>query len=303
MKTFKKIMLGFLGIIFLILICGYFYFENKFTPEKNYLLVQNESGKIPITWLGNNKNVLLLPIRFSGNPKTYYLQFDTGSPYTQFYKNSIKNIKEIKLANDRISTSFFLGKSKISSDKFKIFNNKKNDEKDSLEIIGTLGSDILENRKTLFGFKENNMEFNLNKNPENFSKQLSDFSFKKRRIIFPAFLKGQKRKFLYDSGTSAYELLTTKEEWEKLKNPDSEIVTEKGKSWNNILTTFTAKCNQKIGFKNVNLLLNEVTYVEGFSQSQYSMMKLSGMSGMLGNKIFLKNTIFLDCSKNKFAIE
>lgn len=50
---------------------------------------------------------------------------------------------------------------------------------------------------------------------------------RKRHIIIPALLKGNKEKFLYDSGTSAYELLTTKEIWEGLKSKDSEIVTEK----------------------------------------------------------------------------
>ncbi len=32
-------------------------------------------------------------------------------------------------------------------------------------------------------------------------------------------------------------------------------------------------------------------------------MKFSGMTGMLGNKIFLKNRIYIDCSKEKIGIE
>ena len=40
-------------------------------------------------------------------------------------------------------------------------------------------------------------------------------------------MKGEKRKFLYDSGTSAYELLTYKEEWENIRSKDSKVKIEK----------------------------------------------------------------------------
>jgi hypothetical protein len=43
--------------------------------------------------------------------------------------------------------------------------------------------------------------------------------------------------------------------------------------------------------------------VEGFSQTQYMLMKFSGMTGMLGNKVFLKNSIYIDCPEGKIGIE
>ncbi len=302
MKLFKKLALGFLALLVLILVGGYIYFDQKFTPEDNYLTVKNESGNIPITWLGNEKNVLLLPIHFSGNPETYYLQFDTGSPYTVFYSNQIKNIKNISISNERAKTSFFIGKTEISSNRFKIFNKGKNEEKDSIKILGTIGADILENRKTMINFKENKVVFNLNQVPTEFRNHLFDFKFKKRKIIINGTLKGKERKFLYDSGTSAYEFLTYKEEWQNLKSPNSKINIEKEKSWNNVLTTYTADCNEKITFKNQSVPVKQVTYVEGFSDAQFSMMKFSGMTGMLGNKIFLNNSIFIDCANHKIGI-
>lgn len=302
MKLFKKLALGFLAILVLILIGGYIYFDQKFTPEENYLTVKNESGNIPITWLGNNKNVLLLPIHFSGNPETYYLQFDTGSPYTVFYSNQIKGIKEISTNNERAKTSFFIRKTEISSNRFKIFNKGKNEEKDSIKIIGTIGSDVLEDRKTVINFKDNQVAFNLNQLPNSFKNQLFDFKFKKRRIIINGILKDEDRKFLYDSGTSAYELLTYKEEWQNLKMPNSKINTEKAQSWNNVLTTYTTNCKENIQFKNKSIPVKQVTYVEGFSDAQFSMMKYSGMTGMLGNKIFLDNSIFIDGVDKKIGI-
>ena len=302
MKLFKKLTLGFLAILVLILVGGYIYFDQKFTPEENYLNVKNESGNIPITWLGNDKNVLLLPIHFSGNPETYYLQFDTESPYTLLYSNAIKNIKQISINNERVETSFFIGKTEISSNRFKVINTKKSNVEDSIKIIGTIGSDILEDRKTTINFKDNQVAFNLIQIPNEFRNQLFDFKFKKRRIIINGILKGEERKFLYDSGTSAYELLTYKEEWQTLKSSNSKIKIEKSRSWNNILTTYTANCKKNINFKYNKIPVKQITYVEGFSTAQFYMMKFSGMSGMLGNRIFLNNAIFIDCTAGKMAI-
>ena len=302
MKVFKKILIGILTFLILLSVGGYIYFDQKFTPEDNYLTVKKESGNIPITWLGNDKNVLLLPIHFSGNPETFYLQFDTGSPYTVFYSNAIKNIKYISVDNERAKSSFYIGKTEISSDRFKIFNKGKNEEKDSIKIIGTIGADVLESRKTLIDFKNNQVVFNMNQTPDKFKNQMFDFKFKKRRIIINGILKGEERKFLYDSGTSAYEFLTFKEEWQTLKSSNSKIKIEKSRSWNNILTTYTADCKENINFKYNEIPVNHITYVEGFSTAQFSMMKFSGMSGMLGNRIFLNNAIFIDCIAGKMAI-
>ncbi|CAI9683710.1 hypothetical protein [Elizabethkingia anophelis] len=304
MKILKKIVLTFLGVLVLAIISGYIYFDQKFTPEKNYLTVEKESGKIPITWPGENKNVLLLPVHFSGDSTVYYLQFDTGSPYTLFYAGAIKNIKGIATSNERGKATFYLGNTTVTSDKFRIIDNgESSDKNDSLKIIGTLGADILEDRKTVISFKENYIVFNLAVIPDGFGKNLTDFTFKKRHIIIPALLKGNKEKFLYDSGTSAYELLTTKEIWEGLKSKDSEIVTEKANSWQNVLTTYTAKTDNLIKIGSKNIPLNNVTYVEGFSQTQYSMMKFSGMTGMLGNQIFMNNSLYIDCLNHKLGVD
>ena len=303
MKILKKIILTFLVILFLALCGGYIYFDQKFTPEKNYLTVEKESGPIPIMWLGKEKNVLLLPIHFDGDTTTYYLQFDTGSPYTVFYSKSIKKIRQIISSKEVAKTSFRIGQTKVASNKFKIYNQGNGHDKDSLKIIGTIGADILEDRKTIINFKENSIALNVSEVPSQFQSKLFDFKFKKRKIILKGLLKGQEEKFLFDTGTSAYELLTNKEVWTDLKLPNSKIDIEKSQSWDKALTTYTTNCNQKIQFQNQEITLNKVTYVEGFSQVQYAMMKFSGMTGMLGNKIFLNNTLYFDCTQNKMGIE
>lgn len=304
MKILKRIALNILIIITITGLGGYLYFNQKFTPEKNYLRVDNESGPIPIKWIGEDKNALLVPIHFPKNTITYYLQFDTGAVYTEFYNKAIPLLKGITPNDEQAITSFYIGKTKITSHKIKISNAGKNLEKNNpVKIIGTLGADILEDRKTLINFKDNNVVFNLSKEPDEFQNTLIDFKFTKRKIVIHGNLKGKDEKFLYDSGTSAYELLTNKENWESLRLPQSQVIIEKAQSRPNILTTYTTRTHSTIRFNNKDLPLREVTYVEGFSQSQYMLMKFSGMSGMLGNKIFLNHKIYIDCSKEKFGIE
>lgn len=303
MKTFKKIALASLLFIIVSALGGYFYFDQKFAPEDNYLTVKNESGKIPLTWLGENKNVLLLPIHFAQDSATYYLQFDTGSPSTILYANAIKNLKKIVKKNERAKTSFHLGKTLVASENFKVINYGNETEKDSLKIIGTLGSDILDQRKTLINFKENYVMVNLKTQPTIIKNTLSDFDFKKRKLIISGKLKGKKEKFLYDSGTSAYELLTNKEVFSNLKDPKSNIVKEESNSWGRILTSYSAKTNESILFNETKIPLRNLTHIEGFSQTQYLLMKFSGMTGMLGNKIFLNHILYFDGAENKMAIQ
>ena len=303
MKTVKKIMLAFLAVLVLSAAGAYTYFDQKFTPEENYLTVENESGLVPFTWLGTEKNAVLLPIHFLGDSTTYYLQLDTGSPYTVLYAGPIKNISQIAINEGLGKASFYIGKTKITSDAFKIYNKGKESTADSLKIIGTLGADILENRKTLLNFKENYIALNLADTPVPFQGKLFDFVFNKRKIIVQGILNNKEEKFVLDSGTSAYELLTSKEEWEKLKLPDSKVHIQKSQSWDRVLTTYTAHCNQKIQFGTREIPLRQVTYVEGVSQAQYAMMKQSGMTGMLGNRIFLSNSLYMDCTENKMGID
>lgn len=303
MNLFKKILLTLTALFSISLLLGYFYFDQKFSPEKNYLQVNNESGKILIKWESEEKKAMLLPIKFDSDSTTYYLQFDTGSPYTIFYKKSISEIQPMLTEKNLAKGRFKIGNCEINSNKFKVIEFGEKPNKNKINIIGTIGTDIIENRKTIINFRENYVILNLTSEPKNFQNKTFDFTFKKRKIIIPTTLNNNKEKFLYDSGTSGYELLTTKEIWKNLKLESSKIKKEKVKSWNNFFTMYTTQTNKTINFKTTKIPLHEITYVEGYSKTQYYLMKLSGMSGMLGNKIFLQKKIYIDAKNMKMLIE
>lgn len=312
MKLFKKIAAVFLVIIVLFLVGGYFYFQKKFTPPENYLKISGIAENIPIKWISSNENshsALLLPIKIKGIDRTFYMQFDSGSPVTVFYKKSLESIAEkfqnqvkIDAENNTISSVFRIGKMNVASNDFEVLDYGEKisfDNPDAENIIGTIGTDLLEKRITILDFKNNQCSF-IEKIKED---AFTDFEFKKRKILIPSVIENENLKLLYDTGTSGYELITTKEIWQQYRNKNSAIKTEKGNSWGNTLSVYSASAKKKIQFKNTTLNLSEVTYIEGTSSLQKFLMKRSGMQGMIGNKLFLNHKLILDCRNEKFKLE
>lgn len=312
MKVFKKIATVFLVVIILFLLGGYFYFQKKFTPPENYLKVSGIAQNIPIKWItsdGNSHSALLLPIKMNRINQTFYMQFDSGSAVTVFYKKSLKSIAQkiqnqikIDAANNFISTAFTIGNMRVASNTFEVLNygEKINfDDPKAENIIGTIGTDLLEKRITILDFKKNQCSFIENTKEDDFA----DFEFKKRKILIPSNIENEKLKLLYDSGTSGYELITTKEIWQQYRIKNSAVRIEKGNSWGNTLSVYSASAKKKIQFGKVILDLFEVTHIEGTSDLQKFLMKRSGMQGMIGNKLFLDHKLILDCKNEKFKLE
>lgn len=291
---------------------GYFYFERKFTPPENYLSVSGVSEGIPITWVarGNNAySAILLPVQLNGTDKTFYMQLDFGSPVTFFYRNALISIQKRipdKISMDetlnQVALGFYIKSIRVSSDAFRMLGYGTEFDFENIDtpnIIGTIGTDLLEKRIIVLDFKNSLGSFYDEMQETDFT----SFEFTKRKILLPAKIGDKKLKLMYDSGTSGYEWITSKDEWEKYRIQKGEIKTEKGNSWGNPLTVITSPASQSIQLGNTTLKLSEVTYIEGTSKIQNLLMKLSGMQGMIGNKLLLDHRIILDCRNEKFKVE
>jgi hypothetical protein len=311
MKIFKRIVLALLVLIVVSFIGGYFYFDNKFTPAENYLTVQGVSKKVPLKWVSSDSNpnvAMLLPVKLEGVSQIFYMQLDFGSPTTLMYSNALKSINEkfpsaLDLKDDSqiASVQFVLGKMTISSDKFEVlhYGNGVKWDQEAINVIGTLGTDLLEKRRITLNFKEDYCLFDVNGNQNGFTA----FEFEKRRLLFPAKIANENLKLLYDSGTSGYEFITDQNEWEKYRVKDGKTKSEKANSVGNTLTVISAPAQETIEIGSKSLSLSEVTYIEGTSAVQNILMRFSGMQGMIGNKLFLNQTLIIDCKTEKFKIE
>ncbi|OXB03139.1 hypothetical protein B0A81_18780 [Flavobacterium plurextorum] len=312
MKVIKRILLIFSAIIVLSLAGGYFYFDNKFSPPENYLKVSGNAVNLPIKWISDGDNqytALLLPVQIKGIEKTFYMQLDFGSPITVFYKKPIQSIQEkfakknqFKHTQKYISSSLRMDNLNISSKNFQILDYGKKvdfDNPETLNIIGTIGTDLLEKKTIILDFTKSLCSFK----DYSITKDFTPFEFKKRKLLLPARIENQSLKLLYDSGTSGYELIVNKEEWQKYRTKNSKLKIEKGNSWGNVLTVISSAANKEMELGNTKLKISEVTYIEGISKMQTFLMKHSGMQGMIGNKLFLNHKIIIDCKNERFKIE
>jgi len=312
MRVFRKIVLVLFVLFVLIAFGGYLYFDQKFSPSKNYISISGNTENIPVKWISDEDNpysVLLLPVKIQGIDKEFYMQLDFGSPTTVFYKNTLQSLAAkypekfvFNKNTDQIALHFELNDLKVNSQNFRLLDYGKLlnfDDANAENSIGTIGTDLLEKRIVTLDFKHNLCSFSQIVT----EKGLTDFEFKKRRILLPAQLENESLKLLYDSGTSGYELITNKENWDEIRIPNTKIKKEKGNSWGNTLTVISAPANKKIKIGNLQRQLSEVTYITGTSQLQNFLMKQSGMQGMIGNKLFLNHKLILDCKNEKFKIE
>jgi hypothetical protein len=316
MKTFKKVLLAILLFIFLLALGGYFYVKQKFTPPAVSLITENESGLIPINWVADERSpiaALLLPITLEGIPVPLYMQFDLGAHSTLLYKDALVSISskypnqlaEIDTSTNTINYSFMLGKMKVISNKFRVIDHGSPiDWSDSSTkiIIGTLGADIVDINLTVLDFKNDFCSFGGSLKDIKINTLSHDFSFDMRKIQFPATLNGANYNLLFDTGTSGFELITSKNIWESMAKEGAKKKINEVKSWENMLTTYTVETNKVIDFGMVNIELEEVTYIEGASLMQETLMRLTGMGGMIGNQLFMGKILVLDCRNEKYTI-
>ncbi len=312
MKKIKYFLIAILGLIVVSAFGGYLYFNEQFTPADNYLNVKGESASIPMTWLSNESNdhvAQLLPVQIDGIDHIFYMQFDFGSPYTMFYKKPFDSIlskftgvQSVNHTDNSVSLELLLGGLSISSDNFFLINYGNSIDWNNTSrpiIIGTIGTDLLEKRIVEMDFQNDVCSFSKSTDIEGFY----PFKFKKRRIHLPAIFNGRKVNLMYDSGTSGYQLVTSKDQWDEFRIHGSAVKKESGNMWGRKLDVFTTEASAELEFSGKKLPLSSITHIEGVPGIQRHLMSISGMDGMLGNKIFLNHKVILDCKNERFRIE
>lgn len=284
------------------------------------LVLPDTEQEIVFTWggdsLGNKWDPygsLLLPVQLPGCPKQFYMQFDLGSPYSMFYSNKISQISKkypgaVNTADTTVklfNINFIVGKTQITAkeivvrqyDQSVINWNKKN-----IEVIGTIGSDLIDNRVLTIDYPGKRIIISKNV-PDRFaSVTFTDFVWGARRVLLPAVIKGKKTMLLFDTGSSTFELVTDKETCSSLSIPGAAASTYPVRSWNRTMMAHTLPSADSVEMASQRIPLKNVTYMEGATQAQINQMKQMGMAGMTGNKLFLGSVLILDTRNRKFGI-
>jgi hypothetical protein len=275
------------------------------------------SYAIPVIWEGdslgggwNPHAALLLPISLKGSPRAYYMQFDLGAPYTLFYKEQLESLSKrhpgsLFPATDTISSIGLLIGSMNKTFKsvpVKSFpSSVAPGEGKQIPIIGTLGADWISDKVLIFDYPQGQIILS-DTTPANFPRPVHRFYFAGGRIFFPATIGGKQTLIYFDTGSSAFELLTDSASWRRMAEKNSVPISYPVSSWGKWMTAHTVQSSDSIGMAGLQIPVRRVTYMEGADTAQVTMMQKMGIGAVSGNVLFLDYTLILDMKQQLFAL-
>lgn len=325
----KKIGYTLLIVLLLMLSVGFYYirkFNNAFFKEKSaYLEYSFESKPIHFDWAANStdsegyyepQTAMIIPLKIKGLAHHFYMQFDTGAPHSFIYENDLKSlrtigmdIKEITKGKERFveQLDFILDNNHIKASMIRILDNYghtfgKNDTISRIGI-GTIGSDFIANRITTIDFKNQTLEL-YNERPEWMKSipEFKPFDFTGRRIMLPVAINNKDYELFYDSGCSAFGLITIKSRFDSYSNEDTEAIAYDAKSWNSSIPITSKTTNQPISIGNTELSLKRVSYIDMYTPIQPIATPFTRIGGWLGNQPFNESILILDTKTEEFAV-
>lgn len=255
----------------------------------------------------------LIPVTLPGCPKQFYMQFDLGSPVSLFYANKIISIrekyrnafKETTRTDTSISLSFRIGNMPVTANGLPLrpYGNTGIHDGDTIDIIGTIGADFVRDRIILIDYPACRLVVGIEL-PVMAQKDmiLSDCMYTNGRIFLPAVIKGKKLLLYFDTGSSAFSLLTDRKTCESISVQGASAVQYPVNSWGRTLTAHTLPTNDSIEIAMQKIPIQEVTYIEGTSAAQVEQMMKLGIGGMTGNRLFLHAVLLLDLKNKKIGL-
>lgn len=287
------------------------------TPVNQLVLPEEKDHKIPFIWMTSKDSqysAMLIPVKLSGCPRVFYMQFDTGSPYSLLYRNKLKAIGNQYGESVRVSDTtekllqfpFHVGNMPILAKEITVqqFDSTSiNRNKNAIEIIGTLGTDLIDNKIACINYPKKYILITNSYNIEKTGAAWSVFIYEKRRILLPFSIREEQRLAYFDTGSSAFELLTDKTTAMRLSSPNATPTSREVESWGKSLKVVSIPTADSIEIAFQKLPLYNITYMEGISDAQVNAMKKTGIGGMAGNGIFLKRILVLDTRNKKFCVQ
>jgi hypothetical protein len=250
-------------------------------------------------------------------------------PYLDAYpdlKNKIDTLKTflIQGVNNPVFTNMYLKMGStsfkgIEIGYFKNFGTKMNQDtvrSNTEKHIGTIGPDLFQGKILIIDYPQERIAVcdELPKEyksatfqpfkgvSEELPEQYRSAVFKPSvdgRIKIPLVINGKSQYLLFDTGSSLFTMMTTKEDALKVagsKIEDSLTVT----SWGKQITYYGVKTNNPIKFGNKGLSDFLVYYDE--QETFAGFYKFSKIWGLTGNAFFLKNTVIIDYKNKLFGI-
>lgn len=267
----------------------------------NYLFA-GERDTLHFEWLGDSisgvyheKTAMIIPVRLENDTNNYYFQFDTGANVSTIYygKQNTSNVASPIIHSTRIKTS-------IGEINFDTISYMSPFIERKMLIIGTIGSDVLQNKIVQIDYQNQEITFIDGVDTNLFEFHPMNLSYG-RPVL--ALVTGEMRySFIFDTGSSLFELWTTKKIWKKIAFKNSPINEFTIWSWGQLSTIYSAPLIYDYSFfkcKEINL--NSVCYSS--NKKHDKIFKQAKVNGVIGNKPFHSTVLILDFKTERFGIK
>jgi len=236
-------------------------------------------------------------------------QFDLGAPHSVLYGRSFPedalkpfissktvrfNGKEIPF----VSVSITFPSAKVK-DPVLLEDFGGDEEIEGQRILGTVGIDMVEGKVLIIDFPEERLAV-LPSLPDSFNVKTAPLRrTKSGHILFEGEIDGERVNFAYDTGSSIFGLLTTREIWQQLTDG---VITDSFNiyAWGRKYTVYAAKLKRKVRVAGIPLQIDEVHYVDMPGGDEF--FKANGITAMVGNRPFWDMTVVLDLKEGRFGI-
>lgn len=250
------------------------------------------------------------------------MQLDLGAPQTHFYENNLKELFNLHpYLKNKIDSSYIfwinksknpyikncrltLGNYKLQNRYIGVYQNFGSyipvDALTKCPLIGTIGTDIFENKILIINYPNNRIGIFENLPEEYNNSSFSKFEEKYGRILIHFLINGKDERLMFDSGSSIFGILTTKNNAKKITSKP--MVDELSvNSWGNNIKVFGRKINKPILFRDKPIDTDIAYYITNFKYKiLYRILKIWGVTG---NSLFLKNTIIINYKTKQFGIK
>ena len=286
---------------------------------------------IPFNWIGDSisgkyfdKLAMTIPVTLDNLPNRMNMQLDLGAFETVIYGNSIKPyLEKYSELNNKIDTTLKFRMQSQTNYKFKnvalklgnvsfgirnighFKNFGDNIPNDSINTsteknIGTIGPDLFENKILIIDYPNNRLAV-ATELPKQFSKvQFRQYKIKDGRIKIPITIKGKDEDVMFDTGSSLFALITTKE---KANEISSDPITDSLKisSWGEYYMVYAQAIKSNIIFGQK--LLNKANVYFDNRKQNSDFYKEEKIWGITGNAYFLDNIVIIDYKNKRFGVK
>ncbi len=304
--------------------CQLIKFEKTFFAETpNDLFHSCDEKRIDFVWAEGTygdyvepHNAMVIEVSLNNMPQRFYFQFDTGSPSSYLYGNPLGSLEEMGLnlkVVERGDKPFVQGFDfKQAGKEFSISNfqilegyGKAINENDTATnvLLGTIGTDFIDDKIAVIDF-ENQFIITYVNRPDwmDALKGFRQFDFTGRRLLLPASIDGNDLNLIYDTGSSAFGLITSKNRYKKYTDRKEPAIEYEANSWGESIPVYHKITDKKLDIGGCHLNLNRISYVGMYGSLQRFVTPFTKIGGWLGNKLFLRSALIMDTQKQEFAV-